>query len=296
VTGDARAGELARAARLWGEGAHEAAIAAIAALLAASPTDGELALRLGMALMQRGRLAEAVAAMEPAASVAPEEHPVHEILGRALGAVHWHERGPEAIAALRARVAELPDDADRHGALAAALLSSGRLAEAWPHYAWRWRGKAIAARAPDRPLVRPDPAGWAGKRVLLFVEQGLGDALQFLRYVPMAMRHAREVVVEVYPPLLRLARTLPGAPHVVAEGAAQPPWDEAVPLMHLPWAFGTDLATVPAAIPISRLIRRRWRAGGGGWRRCRGARWGWSGPAIRARMTAWPTASTAAGR
>ncbi len=240
---------MALAARLWEQGRQAEAIEAFAALQARRPEDADIAMRLGLALMQRGQLVEAVAAMEPAAAVAPETHPLHDCLSRALGGVHWRERGPEAIPALRARLASAPEDHDRHGALATALLSCGRLAEAWPHYAWRWHGMKIAARAPEHPLVRPDPAAWAGKRVLLFAEQGLGDMLQFLRYVPMAVRHAREVVVEVYPPLLRLARTLPGAPCVVAEGEAVPPWDEAVPMMHLPWAFGTDLATVPATVP-----------------------------------------------
>jgi len=108
---------------------------------------------------------------------------------------------------------------------------------------------AAADRVPAEPLRRPDPAAWRGRRVLLFAEQGLGDSLQFLRYVPMAAAVGAEVFVEVPASLRRLAATLPGGARVVAEGEAVPPHDLAVPLLHLPWAFGTTLDTIPAAIP-----------------------------------------------
>ena len=240
------------AARLWQQGDHSAAIDAFATLAARDPANADIALRLGMALIQLGRPVEAVRAMTPAEDRAPGAHPLHDWLGRALATVLWDERGPTALAPLRALLAAAPDDPTRHTALAFALLSSGHLAEAWPHYAWRWRRMAGAHRAPAAPLVQPNPAAWPGRRVLLFSEQGLGDSLQFLRYVPMVAALGVEVAVEVEAPLVRLARTLPGQPRVVAVGEAVPGHDVAVPLMHLPWAFGTDLATTPAAAPYFR--------------------------------------------
>jgi len=239
----------AHAGRLWQAGRHAEAIDAFAILLVRYPGDPAIALRLGIALIQTGRLAEAVRAMEPAAALAAPDHPLHDWLGRALATVLWQERGPAALAPLRARLAEDPADPERYTALAIALLSCGRLAEAWPHYAWRWRRMPGPHRAPADPSARPDPNSWRGRRVLLFAEQGLGDSLQFLRYVPMVAARGAEVVVEVERPLVRLAATLPGRPVVVAVGDAVPAHDVAVPLMHLPWAFGTDLASIPAAIP-----------------------------------------------
>ncbi|MCC6717963.1 MAG: glycosyltransferase [Acetobacteraceae bacterium] len=249
MSGTDRAAVMAQAARLWAQGRHADAVADIAALHRRAPTDADLALRLGAALVQLGRTLEAVHAMEPAAALAPRDHPLHDWLGRALSVVHWQERGPEAIGPLRARLAEDQADPRRHTALATALLSCGNLAEAWPHYARRWQSMPDAHRRPADPLQRPDPAAWRGRRVLLFAEQGYGDSLQFLRYVPLVMAAGAEVVVEVDPPLRRLAETLPGRPAVVAVGDPVPAHDFAVPLLHLPWAFGTDLASIPAAIP-----------------------------------------------
>ena len=239
----------AHAALLWEQGRHGEAIDAFAALAAQHPTNPDIALRLGIALIQVQRLVDAVHAMEPAETTAPPDHAVHAWLARALAAALWQQRGPAALDPLRARLAEAPDDPVRHTALAFALLSCGHLAEGWPHYAWRWRRMAGAHRVPADPLVRPDPADWRGRRVLLFSEQGLGDSLQFLRYVPMVAALAGAVVVEVERPLVRLAATLAGGATVVAVGEAVPAHDIAVPLMHLPWAFATDLATIPAAIP-----------------------------------------------
>lgn len=239
----------ARAALLWEQGRRAEAIALFTALQAEQPGNIDIALRLGIALIQVGRLLDAVRLLEPVTAAAPHTHPVHDWLGRAIALIHWQERGPDAIPALRDLLAADPTAPVRHTSLAFALLSCGQLDEAWPHYAWRWLGMPTAHRAPAEPLIRPDPASWRGRRVLLFAEQGLGDVLQFLRYVKLVMAHAAEVTVEVYPPLRRLAARLPGSPAIVAVGDAVPPHDVAVPLMHLPWAFGTTLATIPAETP-----------------------------------------------
>ncbi len=242
--------EAAHAARLWDEGRRDEAVAIFAALRAGRPEDAGVTLRLGVALLQLGRAVEAVRALEAAAALAPEVAAVHDWLGRALALVHWDQRGPEAIGPLRAHVAAAPDDARRHMALATTLLSCGRLAEAWPHYAWRWLAYGTAAdRMPDRPLERPDPATWRGRRVLLFAEQGLGDTLQFLRYVPMVADLAGEVGLEMPGPLRRLAVAVDERVRL-ADGTDG--WDVAVPLLHLPWAFGTDRASIPASVPYLR--------------------------------------------
>ena len=239
----------AHAAWLWDQGRRAEAIEAFTALQSHQPDNTDIAMRLGIALMQVGRMVDAVRMLEPAAAGADAAHPVHDWLGRALGTVLWHEHGPDAIAGLRERMAADPTDPARHTALAFALLSCGQFDEAWPHYARRWLRMPNAHRAPAEPLLRPDPASWRGRRVLLFAEQGLGDALQFMRYAPMAMAQGAEVSLEVYPPLRRLAGSLSSHPRVLAVGDAVPPHDVAVPLMHLPWAFGSTLASIPAGLP-----------------------------------------------
>ena len=261
---EAAAGLAGEAARLWQLGRRDEAIALYATLQAQRPDDAELALRLGMAQAMAGRLVAAVRMLEHAVALAPRDAVAQDWLGRALATVHWHERGPEAIGTLREMVAQRPQDGRRHMKLAVALLSCGRLGEAWPHYAWRWQvfAQEQAGRVPERALERPDPASWRGRRVLVFAEQGFGDTLQFLRYVPMAAAMAGEVVLEVPRALAGLAAGMAAGVRVVAEGEALPAHDVAVPLLHLPWAFGTELGTIPAQLPYLRADAARaafWR-------------------------------------
>ncbi len=241
--------EAARAAALWDQRRHAEAIDIFRTLHDRTPSDAAITLRLGIALYLVGRLDEATDVLEPLSRRAADDDPVHDWLGRALATLHWHQRGPDAIAPLRDAVAQHPGDPLRHMQLAHALLSCGRLAEAWPHYAWRWQDLPAGHHVPGGALARPDPASWRGRRVLLFPEQGLGDMLQFLRYVPLVMAQGAQVTVEIPAPLRRLAATLPGRPAVVVTGEPVPPHDVAIPLMNLPWAFGTDLSTIPGGIP-----------------------------------------------
>src|SRR5262249_54884529 len=84
--------------------------------------------------------------------------------------------------------------------------------------------------------------------ILLHAEQGFGDTLQFCRYVPLIARGAR-IILEVQAPLVRLLYRLPGNIEVVAHGDRLPRFDLHCPLLSLHRAFGTTLATIPAAPP-----------------------------------------------
>ena len=91
-----------------------------------------------------------------------------------------------------------------------------------------------------------------GKTILLHSEQGLGDTLQFCRYASLLKAKGARVILQVEPPLVRLLSTLDGADRVVAKGEALPPFDLHSSIMSLPYACGTTLATVPAAVPYLR--------------------------------------------
>jgi hypothetical protein len=88
-----------------------------------------------------------------------------------------------------------------------------------------------------------------GGRILLHAEQGLGDTLQFLRYVPMVQAAGGSVVLAVQSAVRRLAAELPGVAGVVCEGDAAPVVDWQCPLLSLPLAFGTEIDTIPAQVP-----------------------------------------------
>ena len=113
--------------------------------------------------------------------------------------------------------------------------------------------RAGGKRPPCRRARFQQPL-WQGQPVrdgvlLLHAEQGLGDTLQFCRYVALATERAR-VVLEVQPPLRSLlARCLPTVEHIICRGERLPRFDQHCPLLSLPRVFGTTLQTIPAAIP-----------------------------------------------
>ncbi|MDR3438541.1 tetratricopeptide repeat protein [Telmatospirillum sp.] len=214
--------------------------------LALKPDYPEAMTNLACLLRARGRHAEAIALHRETARRWPDYPSVHNNLGVALKDLN---RPAEAIAAFRAAVRLKPAYASAHTNLSIALLLAGQFTEGWEEYEWRWRGglDALVPRSFPRPLWTGQDL--SGRTILLHAEQGLGDALQFVRYAaPIAARGAR-VILEVHPPLKRLLATVPGAAQVIAGGEPLPPFDYHLPLLSAPHLLGTVLETIPADIP-----------------------------------------------
>jgi hypothetical protein len=134
--------------------------------------------------------------------------------------------------------------------LAQALLATGRYEEGWEEFEWRWRGEDASLRLPPFPQPLWDGSqDIAGKRVLLHAEQGYGDAIQFIRYAPMIAARGARVIAICDPALVALFRRVPGVESVVEPGQPLPQFDCHAPLMSLPRAFRTTLATIPRSIP-----------------------------------------------
>jgi hypothetical protein len=160
-------------------------------------------------------------------------------------------RDDEALASFAAAVR--PDCAEAHWNAALIRLRRGDFATGWRDYEWRWRKADWAGRRRSfsAPLWRGDEP-IAGKTMLLHAEQGLGDTIQFVRYAPRVAERGTTVVLECAPQLKGLLQGLDGIAHVIATGEALPPFDLHCPLLSLPLAFRTELATVPSAVPYIR--------------------------------------------
>jgi Flp pilus assembly protein TadD len=130
-----------------------------------------------------------------------------------------------------------------------AHLLRGDLATGWRNYECRWQTRNLrgAVRNFPQPLWRGEPLG--GARILLHAEQGMGDTMQFTRYVPLVAARNATVILEVQPELLTLFAGMEGASQVIARGDKLPEFAWHCPLLSLPRAFGTELATIPANIP-----------------------------------------------
>ncbi|MBP2303076.1 tetratricopeptide repeat protein [Azospirillum picis] len=154
---------------------------------------------------------------------------------------------PQALACYERALAAFPDNASAHWNRALALLLSGRLQEGWEEYEWRWRLADSPPRGFAQPLWSGQPL--ADRTLLLHAEQGLGDTLQFVRYLPLVAARVKALVLECQPPLRRLlADSFPGVT-VVAAGEALPDFDVQAPLLSLPRLFATTLDAIPGAPP-----------------------------------------------
>jgi Flp pilus assembly protein TadD len=140
----------------------------------------------------------------------------------------------------------LGGSADHRHNKALAALAAGRLREGWALYEERWSSHQL--RGGVRAFAKPRWNGAPGTGTLLFhAEQGFGDSLQFCRYAPLAAARGWRVVLEVPRPLVRLMTSLAGVERVVASGDPLPEFDVQCPMMSLPFAFGTELGSIPAA-------------------------------------------------
>ena len=127
-----------------------------------------------------------------------------------------------------------------------ALLHAGRWAEAWPDYEWRLRLPGHTALPEERLLpMLSQIDSLHGRTVLVTHEEGFGDTIQFLRYVPLLAERGVSVLVWVPAQLERLVARLPGVAEVLSGNRPAPPHDWHCPVFSLPRVFESTPATVP---------------------------------------------------
>jgi Flp pilus assembly protein TadD len=199
---------------------------------------------LGLALADLGRFDAAIQHYEQVLGLKPEYADAHANLA---GCYMNQGRLEEAIACYDLALRLQPDSASAHWNRALALLLAGDYERGWMEYEWRWQRKATQRRFFSQPLW--DGTSLEGRTILLWCEQGLGDAIQFVRYVPLVKKHGGRVVLACPDILARLFSTVSGVDQLVAEGGVLPPFDVQAPLMSLPAILHTTLATVPADVP-----------------------------------------------
>ena len=227
-------------------GRHQEAVAEFDAALAAMPFHPGVHYNRGLALYELGRYAAALGAHDRALASAPEHAGAWLHRGRALAALN---RLDEAVKSYGKARAAGKDHPDIQFSEALALLTLGDYRSGFEKYEARWRRSGMPApqsrRGPlwlgDYPLAR--------KTVLLHAEQGLGDTIQFARYVPLLAATGAKIVLEVQSELTALMTRLDGGAKVIARGEAPPPFDVHCPLGSLPLALRTEPGNVPAKIP-----------------------------------------------
>jgi tetratricopeptide (TPR) repeat protein len=242
-------GDLALALR--GAGRFEEAIDACDRGLRVRPDSPQLLATRASARWESGAAAESAADCERAIAIDSQDPDTWNSLGIAR---HLLRDLPGAQSAYGQALRLDPGHAAAHMNLALVLLARGEYERGWAEYEWRWEGSrgGLAGRR-DLPLPQWRGEPLRGEAILLHTEQGLGDAIQFARYVPLVAERGGRAILECYPELVRLFSRLPGVERVVPTGSLGPEGLGAIawhcPLMSLPLAFGTRVETIPADLP-----------------------------------------------
>jgi tetratricopeptide (TPR) repeat protein len=197
----------------------------------------------GMARAELNRFASAISSFKIAIALNPSAAPTWSNLGVVLKIEGEFQK---AIMAHDRAVALEPENPQFRVNRAVALLQAGAWERAWQDYEYRMDLAAVPGF--DRSRALPTLAGGfrlAGRTVLALHEEGFGDTLQFLRYLPLLAELGARVVACVPRELVRIMRLVPGVAEVVSDPAALPPHDFVCPMFSLPRVFGTTVATVP---------------------------------------------------
>jgi Glycosyltransferase family 9 (heptosyltransferase) len=146
---------------------------------------------------------------------------------------------------------------------AIAALAAGRYREGFAGYDARWEAAGIPRPAvTDAAIVGSEWRGesLSGKRLLLHAEQGLGDCIQFLRYVPLVKALGPEIILEVRPALRELCALL-RSPCPIGNGTPPRRFDLHCSLLSLPAIFGTSIETLPppSEFCLPKSVCDRWR-------------------------------------
>ncbi len=158
---------------------------------------------------------------------------------------------------------QAPERADTHTTRAISLFAKGDWVDAWREYEWRWKDPRYQPiSSPGSGSVLWSGQDLSGKRLLVQVEQGLGDTIQFCRYITLLQERGSELVVQVQQPLIPLLTTAWDDARIISAEDIPPDCDFYIPLLSLPGLLGTTRENVPASIPYlhaSLDLSAKWR-------------------------------------
>ncbi|MDP6427202.1 MAG: tetratricopeptide repeat-containing glycosyltransferase family protein [Rhodospirillales bacterium] len=223
---------------------HRAAVACYRRSIALNADNAQTLYNLGLALETCGEHDAAAGCLKRAVGLQPKSADYLSGLGQSLISLGDI---PRAMELFNHALAQDGDNLDAHLGVARANLLAGNLAAGFEEYEWHHRRKVNPV--PDLPGSAWDGSDPAGKTILVYGEQGIGDTIQNARYIPMLAARGATVILRCHKSLIRLFGTLEGTQKIVDQDAPAPDFDAHVPVMDLPKLFGTSLDTIPADCP-----------------------------------------------
>lgn len=235
-----------RGAALHALGRLAEAVAACELAFSLDPSLAKAALNLGNALMRLGRYGEARDAYRRALAIRPAYALAWSGLGIVAKELGRFDEAMEAFDRARALDPESEEALSNRGCL---QLLLGDFASGWEGYENRWsRGKRPVPKSPARFDINA-PGGLRGQRILVVNDHGLGDTIQFFRYLTLLARFGAQVTFAGPPKLRRLLSSAGAAIDWREEEDLGGPFNARIAISSLPRAFGTRLETIPAPTP-----------------------------------------------
>lgn len=222
------------------------ALPLLSLIIGAGGDDGMNLYHLGHIEFERGAFEAAERAFRNSVRIDPTHSERFNDLAATLFRL---SRDAEALGCIRQALTLNPHMPEAEESESIWLLRYGRFREGWQRY--EARNRTGIGRGLFREFRQPQWKGEPihGRTILLHAEQGQGDAIQFARYAPLVAARGARVVLELHPGLGNLFRGLQGVSRLIEHGVPLPDFDLHCPLLSLPLAFGTDLDSIPAAVP-----------------------------------------------
>lgn len=217
------------------------------------PDFAEPQYNLGLVLQDRGEFEACASVYEGLLARRPAHVDARNNLGNVLLELGRPSDAKDAYAGVLERDPRHPE---ANWNLGLAQLTCGEWRDGWANYEWRFRQSA--RKADDPMMPRWDGRALEGRRILLTAEQGLGDMLQFLRYVPSVVARGGRVLVECHLPLTGIVGRVPGVEAVVRKGDVLPEHDCWAPLLSLPFLLGMEApprAPMPYVTASEELVK-----------------------------------------
>jgi Flp pilus assembly protein TadD len=236
------------------------AVASYDQAIALKPDSAEAFCNRGLALQELNRFDDAVASYDTAIALRPDYAEAFCSRGTTLQAL---KRLNEALASYDKTIALKPDYADGYRNRALVRLLMGRYREGWSDYEWRWGAKGSPSRRLDINVPTWQGEDLTGRHLLVFSEQGLGDVIQFVRYLPLLTKPEGKITFLVPAKLTRLLRPSIQAVEIIGGLNEAHHLDLQVALLSLPYRFDTELSSIPNKVPYLKAepeLEARWSA------------------------------------
>ncbi len=224
----------------------EEAVVSYEKSIALVPDNYETHHNLGDVYLKQEHLEDAVSSFQKALEIKPDYAEAHCKLGSAFQKLGQLE---DAAAGYNQAIALRPDFPEAHNCLGLLQLLSGDFQNGWQNYFWRWK-VFLTPRDYKKPLW--DGSEFKGKTIFVYPEQGLGDVIQFARYLPLVAASGGRVVFEAPEPLWRLFQDTFSEYELLKPGEIPQQFDCHAPLMDIARLMKTTLESIPNTVPYLR--------------------------------------------